>query len=385
MEENFSCNVEPRTLPSPIPMTSLHDHGLQPDLAKVAARLALLFCIFFLIACGLGYPILNRFDPRQTPGLSDVKTYAALVTGESIADTRQSSDDLRYRRFRVLLPWVAEPFYRLARGRLATWDPVMFGLLVADSLFVAGTAVLIVVIGNRQLGSSAVGLIGALLYLVNFAVPNLRLVGLVDAGEGFFVLALLWSLSEFELWTLPVIAVLGALTKESFIPFSVVLTSTWWLTTRRDRGFRRKSDQNSERNRARNLSLPDAAWIVTSWVLGFAALIGLQWSIRGNYVSPLQFGLAIHRGGGSHFAVSLRDRNLWYIFLWLLPTAIPNLKRFPKSWLIPIGATCAMALLLDAYFGGAPAAGSAWGRELFSIAGPMLSLSSASLLLRISP
>ncbi len=366
-------------------MTSLHDHGLQPDLAKVAARLALLFCIFFLIACGLGYPILNRFDPRQTPGLSDVKTYAALVTGESIADTRQSSDDLRYRRFRVLLPWVAEPFYRLARGRLATWDPVMFGLLVADSLFVAGTAVLIVVIGNRQLGSSAVGLIGALLYLVNFAVPNLRLVGLVDAGEGFFVLALLWSLSEFELWTLPVIAVLGALTKESFIPFSVVLTSTWWLTTRRDRGFRRKSDQNSERNRARNLSLPDAAWIVTSWVLGFAALIGLQWSIRGNYVSPLQFGLAIHRGGGSHFAVSLRDRNLWYIFLWLLPTAIPNLKRFPKSWLIPIGATCAMALLLDAYFGGAPAAGSAWGRELFSIAGPMLSLSSASLLLRISP
>jgi hypothetical protein len=35
-----------------------------------AARLALLFCVFFLIACGLGYPILNRFDPRQTPALS---------------------------------------------------------------------------------------------------------------------------------------------------------------------------------------------------------------------------------------------------------------------------------------------------------------------------
>ncbi|MFZ0362352.1 MAG: hypothetical protein WAL58_18065, partial [Terriglobales bacterium] len=44
-------------------------------------RLALLFWIFFLIACGLGYPVLNRFDPRQTPGLSDVKTYASLATG----------------------------------------------------------------------------------------------------------------------------------------------------------------------------------------------------------------------------------------------------------------------------------------------------------------
>ena len=46
-------------------MTSLQDNR-----TKIAtARLALLFCVFFLIACGLGYPILNRFDPRQTPGL----------------------------------------------------------------------------------------------------------------------------------------------------------------------------------------------------------------------------------------------------------------------------------------------------------------------------
>jgi hypothetical protein len=256
----------------------------------------------------------------------------------------------------------------------------MFGLLVADSLFVAGTAVLIVVVGNRKLGSSAAGLVGALLYRVNFAVPNLRLVGLVDAGEGFFLLALLWSLSEFELWALPVIAVLGALTKESFVPFSIVLTSAWWFSTWPDRN----PDRNDDRKRARNRFLPDAAWILTSWVLSVAAIMGLQWSITGTYVSPLQFGLALHRSGGHHFAVSLHDRNLWYIFLWLLPTAIPNLKRFPKSWLIPVGATCATAFVLDAYFGGIPAAGSAWGRALFSIAGPVLSLSSALFLLRIS-
>ena len=342
-------------------MMSLHDNR-----AKVAtARVALLFGIFFLIACGLGYPVLNRFDPRQTPGLSDVKTYASIVTGTALVD----AGDMRYRRFRVLVPWLARPFYWLARGRVGTWDPVMFGLLVADSLFVAGTAVLIVILGNRQLGSSAAGAVGALLYLVNFAVPNLRLVGLVDAGEGFFLLALLWSLSELELWALPVIAVLGALTKESFIPFSIVFMSAWWVSTWGDRNDDRKH-------------FLDAAWILTSWVLSFAAMIGLQWSITGRYVSPLQFGFALHRGGGYHFAVSLHDRNLWYIFLWLLPTAIPNLKRFPKSWLIPVGATCAMAFVLDAYFGGAPAAGSAWGRALFSIAGPVLSLSSALFLLR---
>jgi hypothetical protein len=255
----------------------------------------------------------------------------------------------------------------------------MFGLLVADSLFVAGTAVLIVILGailaRRQAGGSAAGLVGALLYLVNFAIPNLRLAGLVDAGEGFFLLALLWSLSEFELWALPAIAVLGALTKESFIPFSMVLTSAWWLSTR--------SDREEGRHRGQNRFLPDAAWITISWVLGLAAMIGLQWSIGGRLVSPLQFGLALHRGDHylDHFGSSLSDRNLWYVFLWLLPTALPNLKRLPKSWLIPVGATCAMAFVLDGYFGGAP---GTVGRALFSIAGPVLSLSSALMLLRIS-
>jgi len=348
-----------------------------PDDRKIAsARVALLFCIFFLIACGLGYPVLNRFDPRQTPGLSDVKTYAAIVTGTAGFD----AEDMRFRRFRVLVPWLAKPFYRLARGRFGTWDPVMFGLLVADSVFVAATAVLIVILGIRKLGSSAAGLVGALLYLVNFAVPNLRLVGLVDAGEGFFLLALFWSLSEFELWALPVIGVLGVLTKESFIPFSIAFTSAWWLSTRPNR----IPDRNDDRNRTRSQFWPDAAWILTSWAVSLAALVGMQWSITGRYVSPLQFGLTLHRGGGHHFSVSLHDRNLWYILLWLLPTAIPNLKLFPKSWLTAVGATCAMAFVLDAYFGGSPTAGSAWGRALFSIAGPVLSLSSALLLLRIS-
>ncbi len=338
---------------------------------KIAAfKLALLGAVFFLIACGLGYPVLNRFDPRQIPGLADVKTYAALVTGAPVPDAGHV-------RFRMLVPWLAKPFYLLARGRFASWDPVMFGLLVADSLFVAGTAVIIVILGvtlgggQLQLRSSAVGLVGALLYLLNFAVPNLRLVGLVDAGEGFFLLAALWSLSEGELWALPVIAVLGALTKESFIPFSIVLTSAWWFSTR------------AVSNRRQGTLRPEAAWILISWALSLIAMIALQWSITGRVVSPLAFGLALH--GGGHYlgslVAALGDRNLWYIFLWLVPTAIPNLKRLPGTWLIPVGATCAMAFVLNGYFGGAP---GTIGRALFSIAGPILSLSSALLLLRIA-
>ncbi len=333
---------------------------------KIAGgRVTLLFAIFFLIAFGLGYPILNRYDPRQTPGLSDVKTYARLVTGAAVSD----ADDLGFRRFRVLVPWVARPFYRLARGHFASWDPVMFGLLISDSMFVAGTAVLIVVMGSRLFGRPAVGLLGALLYLANFAVANLRLVGLVDAGEGFLLLALLWSLSQRALWMLPAIAVLGALTKESFVPLSLVLSFAFWIAMRGDG----KANDNLDHYRI-------GVWIACCWLLSVAALTLLQWSITGQFVSPSRFGAGLHQRGVYEFASALRDHNLLYIFVWLLPTAIPNLKRLPPPWLISLGATSVMATMLDFYFG----AGPALGRAFFSIAGPVLSLSSAILLLRIS-
>lgn len=320
-------------------------------------RLAVLFCLFFLIAFGLGYPTLNRYDPRSIPGLIDVRSYAALVTGASVPGHE-------HLRFRVLLPWIARPFYHLAQGRVHTWDPVLFGLLVSNSLFVASTASLIVVLGTRQLDSYPVSLVASLLYLANFAVPNLRLVGLVDAGEGFFLLALLWSVSQNQLWCLPLIAALGALTKESFIPFGIVLTATWWLVVRK------------------NLRSPGrgAAWMIAAWIVSLAVVAELHWKIAGGLVNPIQFAASL-RGNDSYLtqlAATLGDRNLWYVFVWLLPAGIPNLRKFPKSWLIPIASTSLTAFVLDEYYSGDY---GTVGRALFSIAGPLLALSAASFLL----
>src|ERR1700692_421814 len=343
---------------------------------RTLRKAALLFSVFFLIAFGLGYPILNRFDPRQTPGLSDLKAYAAITTGSSTFEP----GDMRYRRFRVLVPWLARPFYQIARGRFGTWDPVLLGLLISDSLFVAGTALLIVILGTRQFGRSVTGLIGALLYLVNFAVPNLRLVGLVDAGEGFFLLALLWCLSELKLWLLPIVAVLGALMEESFVPFSMMFSLTWWVLMLLDRNRERGRAVTGQCETIQNQYFRESVLIPASWLVGIATVVALQWSITGTLVSPAHFAFTLHRDDGYHFAVPLFDRNLVYTFAWLLPTAIPNLKRLPKSWIIPVFATCVLAFVMDAGFGGS---GSAWGRALFSIAGPILSLSSALFLIEL--
>ena len=306
----------------------------------------LLFALFFSICCGLGYPSLNRVDWRQAPGgLDDVLTYSALVTSPPAPDLDQ------HMQFRVLVPYLARPIYRVAKGRIGTWDPIMFGLLVVDSFFTAFTA----------LGA-------ALLFLLNFAVSNLRLAGFVDAGEAFFLMLLVWALFERRYWMLPIAGILGATAKESFVPFLMVFTLAWWLSSRR-----------SLRH-----PLPAALWIATSWFAALAALATLQWKITHVFRSPLRFGLEMHGNTAyvAHFLSSFRDRNFWYIFFWLLPLGLFRLNRLPRNWRIATAATCVTAFALDAYYGGAP---GTIGRALFSIAGPLLSAAVALLLFTRPP
>src|SRR5262249_13197543 len=161
----------------------------------------------------------------------------------------------------------------------------------------------------------------SLLYLLNFAVPNLRLAGLVDAGEGFFLLAILWSLSQREYRVLPVAAILGALTKESFVPLSIIFMAAWWFAVYKQR-------------KSRSVGTP---WIACSCSASIAAIIGLHWKIEGSLSNALMFVGSFHQNHEylSHLASSLWDRTVLYIFVWLLPAAAPKLRKFPQSWLIP--------------------------------------------------
>jgi hypothetical protein len=156
---------------------------------------------------------------------------------------------------------------------------------------------------------------------------------------------------------------LGTFTKESFIPFSLVFLLAWWLVTRKH------DDQRAQ----------GQLWIVGAGLAELLVFMVLQWRLGGRIVSPAQFAAALHRNHDylRHFASSLWDRNFWYIFLWLLPMGIPRLKNLPDAWLVPTLAASAMAFVLDAYYGGAP---GTVGRALFSVAGPVLALSSATLL-----
>lgn len=331
---------------------------LEPTAAIPCGRRWLLFALFFAICCGLGYPSLNRVDWRQAPGgLEDVVTYANMVTSPP---TRDPSEHMQ---FRILVPYLARPIYRIAKGHIGMWDPIMFGLLVVDSFFTAFTALLLVTVACRQFGNYPIALGAALLFLLNFAVPNLRLAGFVDAGEAFFLMLLVWALFDERYWMLPIAGILGATAKESFVPFLMVFTLAWWLASRKTMRHAQAA----------------AAWIAASWLAALATLTAVQWSITHVFRSPLRFGLDL-RGDTpyfSHFLSSFSDRNFWYIFFWLLPLGLVRLNRLPRNWRIATAATCVTAFALDAYYGGQP---GTIGRALFSIAGPLLSASVAMLL-----
>lgn len=325
-----------------------------PNRLRGVRHFLLLWPLFFAICFGLGYPILHRYDPRNIPGLSDVYKYYAITTGADTSAFRELF------RSRVLVPFVAQPFYWFARAKLPNWNAGFFGLLVANSIFCATTACLIMSIGIRLIGQPGTALLGSTLYLLSFTVPNLQLAGLVDAGEACFMIAIVWSLLTDRFYLLPLWGLLGAMAKETFVPFSVVLAFTWWLTA----GAKRKQSE--------------FMWIAALAIVGLTTVMLIRTAIAGEVRWPWNIAAEARVPGNFLVAVwhCLTEKSFWYVFGWLIPLGIWRLRYFPRPWLISSIAACVIAVLLGGYIN----AGGTIGRSTFDIIGPLLSLSVALLL-----
>lgn len=317
----------------------------------------LLLCLlFFLISFGLGYPTLRRYSPPTLPGLSDSAVYYQLVTGDPSSIARP------YMRCRVLIPFVAKPFYRLARNYFSGFDAVAFGLLISNSIFTAIGACFLIAIAVRVAESAVVGLAATLLHLLNFAVPNLQLAGLVDAGEACFMLAVTWSLLTGSWWLLPVWGALGAFAKETFVPFALVFAIAWWLASRRD--------PKTEPGQPIALVLLAVASIGVMILIHslIAGRLIWPWSIAAEARAPTGFVSALIR--------TVTDHGFWYVFVWLLPLGLVGLKRIPRPWLVASIATALVVFLFGAW---KDMMGTV-ARPLFNTVGPMLSLSGAMVI-----
>jgi hypothetical protein len=310
----------------------------------------LLWILFFLICFGLGYPILNRYDPGTAGGTSDAADYANKV--------RSPLSIMSYRPF---VPALAKPFYWLAKGRVGSWNPALFGMLVATSILTAATALPIIAIGVRCGLSYVTSLVGAMLFLFNFAIPNWNLAAYVDSGEAFFLALVVWSLLSARWWLLLVWAIPGSLSKETFAPFAFVFAIVWWFTER-------------------PLRLGKLAWVAGLAILGGTTVV-LSFSSPGSLFSGVtRYTLAMaaysNVGFVSAFFRCLKAREFWYIFIWLLPLGVLRVKRLDHRWVWATAVTFLLALLFGAYN---DALGNT-ARALFNISGPLLSLSVAVFL-----
>jgi hypothetical protein len=72
----------------------------------------------------------------------------------------------------------------------------------------------------------------------------------------------------------------------------------------------------------------------------------------------------------------LVDHSLWFVFMWLLPLGLVRLRRLPRPWVLATAVAFCGALALGAYHN---SLGNV-ARALFSVSGPILSLSAAIFL-----
>jgi hypothetical protein len=345
-----------------VSITTGEVNGARSGPERPASRLKrnlLLWSLFFLICLGLGYPSVRRYNPRTTEGLSDTIIYYQMIAGEPSARARADIF-----RCRILVPYVARPFYKLALYGLHSTEPAVLALLIASSLFCATTALLLVNVGHEVTRDAGVALLAATLYLLNFDVLNLQLAGIIDAGESCLLLATIWTLLAGKWRLLPLWGILGPLAKETFVPFSCVLMVVWWL--------------NAERGR--ELRYHRLGWIILTIILSVMTLIMTRVAVIGYVVWP--WNIAAELDSRTNYLASfwrcISDHNFWYVFGWLLPLGVWRLRQLPRPWVLASVGMAVTALLFGTY---SDMQGTV-ARPIFNTAGPLLSLSVALLLAR---
>jgi hypothetical protein len=317
-----------------------------------------LWPLFFLICFGLGYQTLNRCDPRGV--LPDTRAYYGMVTGVWNPEFTDYSQ-------RVLVPYVAKPFYWVARGHVGTWDPVFLGLLVSNSLFFATAACLLVNIGCILLGDPAIALLGAMLYLLNFAAGNYELSGMVDSSQALVILAIIKTLLTENWKWLVLWGIIGAFTKETTAPLCLAFASSWWLASGIRDGFEWRK----------------AFWIVAAAGAGIGALAVLMFYV--SPYSPWSFAVS-QRSQDAHRYFYLQsalrcvfNHEFIYVFAWLLPLGLRRVSSFPR----PLAAASLAGVLAAVAMGAYSGAVGNTVRPMFNVAGPLLSLSAALSIYRL--
>lgn len=311
-----------------------------------------LWATFFAISCGLGYASLRGCDARtRNPDAGDYYRIA------------QRGAFPQYRGSRVLIPFLARGVGDLFRQNLGSWNATAFGFLVVNSAFMATAAVLTTLLASRITVVPAVPPLAGALYLMNFTVVNLFLVGLVDsAGAAAFAAIYFFGFTR-RLWPLLIVFPIAAAAKESDL---VLLAGAVVMFALADPFLRKGS------------AIMVAFCSLLLGLLAVSATIAIAW---GHLLSPLElFEVAktdARLGVSKSFVDYAFSTVAVYIFGWLLPLSIPSLRLIASPLLRVSFGNCVFVSIICTfhYMGG----GNGY-RPLFAASAPVLCIAAAMTL-----
>ena len=317
------------------------------------------FLLLFAVCFGLGYPTLARYDPRSVAGLSDTVQYFRIVEQSPAAAAGHF-------KYRVLVPYLAKPIYLLAQGRLGSWNATAFALLIVNSIFCAGTALLVSVLAYSLSRNASLGTLVAFAYLLNFTVSNFQLGGLVDSADAFWFALLTCALLSRQWALLPLIGLLAGLTKETFTPLGFTFAAVWVLASQ-----------------PREKAAQKIGAVIAMGAVGLLTVLAVRSAIDHRWALPWNIVAEEHAGGFvRNLLHGLTEWNLWLTMI-LLPFVFLAAKRIPMEWRRAALCAAITTVVLSAWNDAGREASRPFasagnvGRPLFSIIGPLLAVSFA--------
>jgi hypothetical protein len=320
----------------------------------------LLFGIFFILSMGLGYAVLNRFDPTNLSALADTTYYGNIVldgingiNGEYMG--------------RLLLPYLGHLIYLIVPA-IGTWHMANFSLLLVNSFLTALSAMMILKISLRVTKNIEYSLVSCMFFLLNFNVINFYLVGSIDSGYGFSMLLVVYCL-ECNKWSfLPLIAIVGCIAKEVFLPIGSSMILGWLVY---------------DFYRNKHIEIIKVASFILFMIAGAITVISLDIYMGGN--TYLYWDDLIKRTNPAFFdsnITSFLSNSIKFIFTigWVLILAIPGLKKLPANIVISSIFSCSAAIFLGWWVG---VGGADYARFIFIPGSFALSLASAISMLEL--
>lgn len=318
---------------------------------------AILLGLFLVIAFGLGYATLNRYDPRNT-GVSDTGCYYHMASWE------YRDVEAPY-RFRVLVPTLVAGVQKLLPKAIGTWNTLSLAFLIVDAAFVALTAWMVGRIAASCAPLPLCDIVASFLYLCSYVVVNEHMVGLVDAGEAFFFTAIMLATVRGRLLLLPFLAIMGVAAKETVIYWSAAFWFAWWLPEIIQRGW--------TANR-RGLGV-----VIASLLAGTLTIVGLHATVGDHADEYHQASLSLLKAMPRNLLSCVATPSHVYTFAYLAPLGVFGLAHVPARLRHALLVTALFALALSAY---ANIGGNAH-RPMFASLGPLLSVASSIWLVRL--